>query len=129
MTEDQTSVAIGAASGIIVMILLLLILFVVLPDPGAFDTPSRIAYALKWDAVAAFPLFVMLASIGNARFSSEAIDPTLGKESPTMEIDARVAGNKSRNLLWSSWSGGEPAPVISARKPPLGERKRAEITW
>ena len=27
------------------------------------------------------PLFVMLAAVGNARFLSEAIDPTLGKES------------------------------------------------
>lgn len=93
MTSDQKSVAIGAASGIIVMILSLWILFVALPDPGVFDAASRMAYALKWDAVAAFPLFVMLATIGNARFSSEAIDPTVGKESPLMKIDARVAGN------------------------------------
>lgn len=93
MTSDQKSVAIGAASGIIVMILSLWILFVALPDPGVFDAAGRMAYALKWDAVAAFPLFVMLATIGNARFSSEAIDPTVGKESPLMKIDARVAGN------------------------------------
>ena len=93
MTSDQKSVAIGAGSGIIVMILSLWILFVALPDPGVFDAASRMAYALKWDAVAAFPLFVMLATIGNARFSSEAIDPTVGKESPLMKIDARVAGN------------------------------------
>lgn len=93
MTNDQVNVAIGAASGIIAMILSLWILFMALPDPEAFDAGSRMAYALKWNAVAAFPLFVMLASIGNARFSSEAIDPILGKESPVMKIDARVAGN------------------------------------
>lgn len=93
MTPEQKNVAIGATSGIVVMILSLSILFVALPDPEAFDAAGRMAYALKWDAVAAFPLFVMLASIGNARFSSEAIDPTLGKESAVMKIDARVANN------------------------------------
>ena len=93
MTSDQKSVAIGASSGIIVMILSLWILFSVLPDPEEFDAAGRMAYALKWDAVAAFPLFVMVATIGNARFSSEAIDPTVGKESPLMKIDARVANN------------------------------------
>ena len=35
----------------------------------------------------------MLASIGNARFASEAIDPTAGKESQAMKVDARVANN------------------------------------
>lgn len=93
MTSDQKNVAIGAASGIIAMILLLWLLFMLLPDPKVDFASDRIAYALKWDAVAAFPLFVMLALIGNARFSSDAIDPTLGKESPEMKVDARVAGN------------------------------------
>lgn len=93
MTNDQANVAIGAASGIVAMIVLLWIFFRALPDPETFDAAGRMVYALKWDAVAAFPLFVMVAAIGNARFSSEAIDPSLGQESPTMKIDARVAGN------------------------------------
>jgi len=93
MTSDQKTVAIGAASGIIAMALSLWLLFHLLPDPDVPDAASRIAYALKWDAVAALPLFFMLAAIGNARFSSEAIDPTLGKESQKMKVDARVAGN------------------------------------
>lgn len=93
MTSDQKTVAIGAASGIVTMVLLLWLLFTMLPDPKAVDVASRIAYALKWNAVAAIPLFAMLVTIGNARFASEAIDPTIGKESSEMKVDARVAGN------------------------------------
>lgn len=93
MTSDQTIVLKGAISGIAAMGLSLWLLFHLLPDPETTDVASRLAYALKWDAVAALPLFFMLASIGNARFGSEAIDPTVGKESTTMKIDARVAGN------------------------------------
>jgi len=93
MTSDQKTVAIGAVSGIVAMILSLWLLFTLLPVPQAFDAGGRIAYALKWDAVAVLPLFFMLASIGNARFASEAIDPTAGKESQAMKVDARVANN------------------------------------
>lgn len=93
MTSDQKTVAIGAASGILAMVLSLWLLYRLLPDPGVTDLAGRIGYALRWDAVAAVPLFLMLATIGNARFNSDAIDPTLGKESPKMIVDARVAGN------------------------------------
>ena len=93
MTADQKSVAIGAASGIVGMIFSLWLFYHLLPQPAAFDVSARLAYALKWDALAALPLFFMLASIGNARFKSEAIDPTLGVESQSMKVDARVANN------------------------------------
>lgn len=93
MTNDQKRVLTGAISGIVAMGLMLWALFHLLPEPETTDLGSRIAYALRWNAVAALPLFFMLAAIGNARFGSEAIDPTLGKESPKMIVDARVAGN------------------------------------
>jgi len=35
----------------------------------------------------------MVAAVGNARFLSEAIDPTLGKESQAMVVNGRVADN------------------------------------
>ncbi len=35
----------------------------------------------------------MLISVGNSRFLSDAIDPTLHKESATQEVDGRVAEN------------------------------------
>jgi hypothetical protein len=67
----------------------------VLPVPSADPVP----YALSWLAFAALPLFFMVAAIGNARFTSEAIDPTLGKESPRMIVDARVAENTLQQFV------------------------------
>lgn len=94
MTRDQKVVAVGAGSGVVAMLLAMWGLSAVLPVPtGAASLDGRIAYALRWNAVAALPLFVMLVAVGNARFESEAIDPTRGAESRTMQIDARVADN------------------------------------
>ena len=41
----------------------------------------------------------MYGAIGNARFFSEAIDPTLGKESQKMIVDGRVADNSTQQFL------------------------------
>lgn len=94
MTKDQKIVATGAVSGAAAMIALLWLLYSLLPAPdGAEEVANRIAYALKWNALAVLPLVAMLGSIGNARAMSEAIDPTRGRESPKMLIDGRVASN------------------------------------
>ena len=95
MTRDQKIVATGAASGIVTMIVSVWLLQKVLPVPSADPVP----YALSWLAFAALPLFFMVAAIGNARFTSEAIDPTLGKESPRMIVDARVAENTLQQFV------------------------------
>ena len=95
MTRDQKIVATGAASGIVTMIVSVWLLQKVLPLPSADPVP----YALSWLAFAALPLFFMVAAIGNARFTSEAIDPTLGKESPRMIVDARVAENTLQQFV------------------------------
>jgi hypothetical protein len=95
MTRDQKIVATGAASGIATMIVSVWLLQEALPRPSADPIP----YALSWLAFAALPLFFMLAAIGNARFTSEAIDPTLGKEGPRMIVDARVADNTLQQFV------------------------------
>ena len=99
MTSDQRAVAIGAASGIIAMILSLWLLYAVLPNPDAFELADRIAYALRWNALAALPLVAMLAAVGNARFLSKAIDPTMGKEDTKTLIDGRVADNTLQQYI------------------------------
>ena len=99
MTSDQKAVAIGAVSGIIAMAASLWLFFQLLPDPDATDLAGRIGYALKWEALAALPFFAMVVAVGNARFKSEAIDPTSGKESPAMIVDGRVAENTQQQLL------------------------------
>lgn len=94
MRPEQRVVAIGAASGVLVMALSVWILTSVLPAPSITDAPGeRLAYALRANVVALVPFFVMLIVIGNARFLSDAIDPTRRAESASMQIDARVADN------------------------------------
>jgi len=65
-----------------------------LPTPLIADAlAERLAYALGANVFALVPLFVMLATVGNSRFLSQAIDPTRHAESASMEIDGRVADN------------------------------------
>src|SRR6476661_41069 len=99
MTRDQRIVAIGAVSGVLFMAASVYVLSRLLPVPDAPATADRLAYALKWAVLAAVPFFVMLASVGNARFFSEAIDPTRGAEDRSMTIIGRVADNTTQQLL------------------------------
>lgn len=94
MKPEQKTVAIGAASGVILMSATVWILTMTLPAPAIADTlEERLAYALRANVFATLPLFIMLATVGNARFLSQAIDPTKHAESRSMEIDGRVADN------------------------------------
>jgi hypothetical protein len=94
MTRDQKKVAIGGASGVVSMALAMWLLPAALPAPADVGTlAGRIAYALRWNAFAALPLFAMIAAIGNGRATSAAIDPTLGLESREMIVNGRVADN------------------------------------
>src|ERR1700682_5796840 len=103
MKSEQKIVAIGAASGVILMSASVWILTRTLPTPAFADIlEERLAYALRPNVVAALPLFIMLATVGNSRFLSEAIDPTKHAESRSMEIDGRVADNTlQQNLLFA----------------------------
>ena len=93
MTKDQRIVGAGAATGILSMALLVWLLSRAITAPTLADAGERMAYALPWAIVAAIPLFAMLAAVGNARFLSKAIDPTLGKEDQKTVVNGRVADN------------------------------------
>jgi hypothetical protein len=94
MKPEQKTVAIGAASGVILMSATVWILTRTLPTPTIANMlEERLAYALRANVFAMSPLFIMLAAVGNARFFSHAIDPTKHAESRSMEIDGRVADN------------------------------------
>lgn len=100
MTNDQKKVAIGAASGIVGMVALVWAIATYFPEPNIVDSNGdRLAYALRWSVVAVLPLFFMLAAVGNERFLSEAIDPTLGKESQKMVVNGRVADNTLQQFV------------------------------
>jgi hypothetical protein len=123
MTRDQKIVAIGAASGIATMIVSVWLLQELLPRPSADPIP----YALSWLAFAALPLFFMLAAIGNARFNSEAIDPTVGKESPRMVVDARVADNTLQQFVL--FAAGSLALAVNLPADQLGIIGAASIVF
>lgn len=94
MKSEQKIVAIGAASGGVVMVASVWFLTSLLPIPMIADTiPGRLAYALAANVFAILPFFIMLATVGNQRFLSDAIDPTRHAESAVMEVNGRVADN------------------------------------
>jgi hypothetical protein len=94
MKTEQQIVAIGAASGVAAMAASVWFLTKALPAPGIADTlGDRLAYGLQANIVAIVPFFIMLITIGNSRFLSDAIDPTRQAESDSMQIDGRVADN------------------------------------
>jgi uncharacterized MAPEG superfamily protein len=94
MTSDQKVVAVGAASGITTMAVAMAAIYRLWPpDPTLVDVASRLAYTLKADVVAVLPLLLSIIAVGNRRFTSEAIDPTLHKEDRAVQIDGRVVDN------------------------------------
>src|SRR5690242_12912885 len=94
MDRAQKLVAVGASAGVAIMIGGLISLSSVMPRLAAnADAGERLAFAVKWLALAAAPLFMVIMAIGNARFQSKAIDPTAGKEGRSMLINGRVAEN------------------------------------
>jgi len=103
MKADQRVVAIGAASGIIAMSASVWILTNTLPTPGVAGLlAERLGYGLRANVFALLPLFIMIATVGNSRFLSEAIDPTRHAESRSMEIDGRVVDNTlQQNFLFA----------------------------
>jgi len=99
MIRDQRKVLLGAASGIASMALAMWLLTSILPHAHAPTAGDRLAYAAAANAGAAIVLFIMIAAVGNARFASQAIDPTLGRENQTMVVDGRVADNTTQQFL------------------------------
>ena len=94
MTPDQKTVAIGAGTGVLAMIAAVTGISQIWADTSALtDLAGRLGYALKANAFAAIPLMVGTITVGNNRFLSEAIDPTLHKEDQATLINGRVLDN------------------------------------
>ena len=94
MKREQKIVAIGAVSGVVVMLLLVAVIAYFLPDIRILDSfQERIRFALIANVFAIIPYFIMLVVVGNARFLSKAINPLRHAESKIMEIDGRVVEN------------------------------------
>ncbi len=93
MRREQKIVMAGAIPGIATMLLALWGLPRLLPQPAASDVAARLAYVLRWDVLAAIPLFAAIGAVGNARFLGPAIDPTKGAEDKAMIVNGRVVDN------------------------------------
>jgi hypothetical protein len=102
MTPDQKTVAIGAGSGALTMIAAIVGISQIWTDTsGLTDVSSRLAYALKASALAAIPLLVGTITVGNNRFLSEAIDPTLHKEDEATLINGACSTTRCSNMCCS----------------------------
>jgi uncharacterized MAPEG superfamily protein len=100
MTRDQKTVVIGAVSGIATMIAATALIYRAWPtQAGLGDIAGRLAYTLQAEVFAVLPLLIMIIAVGNGRFLSEAIDPTLKKESRSTVINGRVAGNTLEQFI------------------------------
>ena len=100
MTRDQKIVGVGAASGVAAMIIIVTGIYQVWPiDPALADISRRLAFALQANAFAALPLLIGVMAVGNNRFFSEAIDPTLQKEDLATQINGRVADNTLQQFV------------------------------
>ena len=81
MTVDQKIVAIGSASGVLTMVAAVTTIFWLWPaNPLLTDISMRLGYTIQADAFAVIPLLLSILAVANARFLSDAIDPTLQKE-------------------------------------------------
>jgi hypothetical protein len=100
MTKDQKIVAIGAASGVAAMIIAVTCIYQLWPiNPNLADISSRLVFTLQANAFAALPLLIGVMAVGNNRFLSEAIDPTLQKEDLATQINGRVADNTLQQFV------------------------------
>jgi hypothetical protein len=100
MTRDQKIVGIGAASGVTAMIAAMTGIYQLWPSsPSLLDTSSRVAYAIQANAFAVIPLLAGVLAVGNNRFFSEAIDPTLKKEDAATQINGRVVENTLQQFV------------------------------
>jgi hypothetical protein len=128
MTNDQKAVAVGASTGVTTMVAMLVVLSSLIAGLGADATAGeRIAYAVQWIALAALPLALAIASVGNARFNSAAIDPTAGKECAEMIINGRVVDNSVQQYLL--FGAASLAVAAGARGDQLGVVAAAAITF
>jgi hypothetical protein len=68
-------------------------------NPGLANVSSRLAYTLQANVFAVLPLLIGIMAVGNDRFLSEAIDPTLQQESRAMQVNGRVVENTLQQFL------------------------------
>ena len=100
MTVDQKIVAIGSATGVLTMVAAVTTIFWLWPaNPLLTDTAMRLGYTIQANTFAVIPLLLSILAVANARFLSDAIDPTLQKENMAMRINGRVVDNTLQQFV------------------------------
>ncbi len=128
MTKEQKVVGIGAASGVLVMIASVAAISQFWPiNAGLIDVSSRLAYALQMNAFAILPLLVGVVIVGNNRFLSEAIDPTLNKENLATQINGRFVDNTLEQTVL--FLVGTLALSVNLTAPQMGMISAATIVF
>lgn len=94
MKNQQKIVAIGAASGVAIGGLCLFGIYQIWPiTMGLESVETRIAYTLQSNIFAILPLLISIIAVGNNRFFTNGIDPTLHLEDTKTQINGRVVEN------------------------------------
>src|SRR3984885_15536042 len=101
MSNDQRKVLAGMAAAVVFSAAFFEVMFhstaIGLGPPGGIESSWRLAYALRWEVVAALCLVAGVAKIANRRFFiAEAID---GDPAPSIEIDRRYIQNTLEQLV------------------------------
>jgi hypothetical protein len=101
MSNDQRKVLAGMAGAVVFSAAFFEVMFhstaIGLAPSGGIETSWRLAYALKWEVIAALCLLAGVAKIANRRFFiAEAID---GDAAPSIEIDRRYIQNTLEQLV------------------------------
>ena len=100
MTRDQRIVVGLSTIGVAIMIFAIVGIRQLWPsNPNLADVTSRLAYVVQANAFAVIPLLFGIVAVMNARFFSEAMDPTLHKEDRAMEINGRVVDNTLQQFV------------------------------
>ena len=68
-------------------------------NPLLADVPMRLGYTIQANAIAVIPFLLGILVVANARFLSDAIDPTLPKENMAMRINGRVVDNTLQQFV------------------------------
>ncbi|MEK7672843.1 MAG: MAPEG family protein [Patescibacteria group bacterium] len=94
MNKSQKTVLTGVACGVTTNAILICLLYQFLPEINLQDNlADRLSFTLQNLIFPVFLFFIMLAHIGNSRFTSEAINPLANAETDQIKIDGKVANN------------------------------------
>lgn len=100
MTKNQKIVAIGSGSGVTFVLVSTYILYHIWPENiELIDMSDQMAYALRVNALAILPLLIGIITVGNNRFTTEAIDPLIQREDHKTIVNGHFVDNTAQQSL------------------------------